>query len=194
MKFQQLLMLALAIALALPRPSLAEIFKWIDSRGNIHYTQNLDEVPVAQRAAARSGAKARPKIIGMDPGRVMKTRDAQNVEEVAPAKIRYSPRVAGSDSDTVNGWDEDRWRLMHGALQQKIAQLEQQIQVLEEQGADNKPPARRRQNVTRRRFERYHERHQRYRKATRDVVTARRDLEAFRDKAHRAGVPPGWLR
>jgi clan AA aspartic protease (TIGR02281 family) len=53
------LSIALGLALWLGASSASgEIYRWTDAQGRIHFTQRLDQVPVEQRAAARSKAKA----------------------------------------------------------------------------------------------------------------------------------------
>lgn len=43
---------------ALPGPGWAEIYKWTDDTGRMHFTQDLNQVPPAKRAAAKAAAKA----------------------------------------------------------------------------------------------------------------------------------------
>lgn len=54
--FQVLLLLALA-----PGLSRAEIYRWTDAEGRVHFTQNLGQVPPQHRAAAEARAKAPAK-------------------------------------------------------------------------------------------------------------------------------------
>ncbi len=50
--------LALAgLALTLAAPAPAEIYRWTDASGEVHFTQDLSQVPPAQRAAAREQAQ-----------------------------------------------------------------------------------------------------------------------------------------
>jgi clan AA aspartic protease (TIGR02281 family) len=51
---------AVLLAAAPPAPVGAEIYQWTDAQGRTHYTQDLSQVPRAQRAAARAAA-AHPK-------------------------------------------------------------------------------------------------------------------------------------
>jgi clan AA aspartic protease (TIGR02281 family) len=68
-----------------------EIYRWTDSAGRVHFTHDLNRVPPAERAAAKSGAEA-PK--GRDPIQVY---DAP--ARVAPASSAWSssraPGVGG---------------------------------------------------------------------------------------------------
>ncbi len=48
--------LAAALLLALAAPVRAEIYRWTDDRGTVHFSQSLDDVPPQHREAARTGA------------------------------------------------------------------------------------------------------------------------------------------
>jgi clan AA aspartic protease (TIGR02281 family) len=50
--------LGLVLLLALPLWSSAEIYRWTDAEGRVHFTQDLSQVPAAQRAEAAKAAVA----------------------------------------------------------------------------------------------------------------------------------------
>jgi clan AA aspartic protease (TIGR02281 family) len=41
-------------------PAKGEVYRWTDSQGRLHFTQNLDQVPREQRSAAREAAHSAP--------------------------------------------------------------------------------------------------------------------------------------
>lgn len=51
------LLLGALLALA-PGPARAEIYRWTDAEGRVHFTEDLSRVPPEQRGAARAGAAA----------------------------------------------------------------------------------------------------------------------------------------
>lgn len=54
-------MRSLAVLLALlliGAPAGAEIYRWSDASGRVHFTQDLSQVPPSQRKQAEGGAKA----------------------------------------------------------------------------------------------------------------------------------------
>jgi clan AA aspartic protease (TIGR02281 family) len=51
--------LGAAVAIAAAAPAAAEIYRWVDADGRIHFTHHLDEVPLDQRPKAQQGAKER---------------------------------------------------------------------------------------------------------------------------------------
>ncbi len=50
--------LGFVLLLTLPSWSLAEIYRWTDAEGRMHFTQDLNRVPPAHRARAEEGAAA----------------------------------------------------------------------------------------------------------------------------------------
>lgn len=50
--------LGLLAAAPLGGPALAEIYRWTDAEGRVHFTEDLSRVPAAQRGAAREAAAA----------------------------------------------------------------------------------------------------------------------------------------
>ena len=67
----------LILALSLPSPAFAEMYRWTDARGTLHITENLANVPAQHRAAASS----------------RKPSEARGLQHYASAKTRR-PRVA----------------------------------------------------------------------------------------------------
>lgn len=52
------LLLGFVLLLAVPPWSSAEIYRWTDAEGRVHFTQDLAKVPAAQRGAAEEAAAA----------------------------------------------------------------------------------------------------------------------------------------
>jgi len=50
--------LGFVLLLVLPSWSTAEIYRWTDAEGRVHFTQDLSQVPAAHRSAAERGAAA----------------------------------------------------------------------------------------------------------------------------------------
>lgn len=47
---------ALTLALWVASPAAAEVYRWVDAEGGLHFSQSLDQVPQEYRAAARESA------------------------------------------------------------------------------------------------------------------------------------------
>ncbi|MBW2273591.1 MAG: TIGR02281 family clan AA aspartic protease [Deltaproteobacteria bacterium] len=80
--------LILGLLLHAAAPANAEIYRWTDSAGRVHFTHDLDRVPSAQRLAAKSAAEA-PK--GRDP------------IQIYDAPARVAPRSSGTSGSTLLG-------------------------------------------------------------------------------------------
>ena len=50
--------LGFVLLLILPSWSSAEIYRWTDAEGRVHFTQDLTQVPAVHRAKAEEGATA----------------------------------------------------------------------------------------------------------------------------------------
>ncbi len=50
------------VCLALAAPAAAEVYRWVDARGQLHFSQSLDRVPAAQRAAALAASQQAPEV------------------------------------------------------------------------------------------------------------------------------------
>ena len=59
MKFAARALPIAALALAVAGAARGEVYRWTDAEGRLHFTGSLDQVPAAQREAARRGAEAR---------------------------------------------------------------------------------------------------------------------------------------
>ena len=55
----RLLLAAPLLVLALPAAAPAEIYKWVDAEGRLHYTTDLSKVPARQRLRSEQGARER---------------------------------------------------------------------------------------------------------------------------------------
>jgi len=53
---------------AFAAPAEAEIYRWTDAEGRLHFTEQLDRVPVAQRAEAEAHAKRSPRQLNRSSG------------------------------------------------------------------------------------------------------------------------------
>ena len=75
-----------AALLALADPANGEIYRWTDAQGRIHFTERIDQVPPAQRAAARERAAAG------SPGRVHTYSGSSSETPALPLPPRGSRR------------------------------------------------------------------------------------------------------
>ncbi|MBM4442497.1 MAG: clan AA aspartic protease [Candidatus Rokubacteria bacterium] len=73
--FRALLVALVVLAAAWPAPAFAQIYRWLDERGNAHYAEGIDNVPQRYRSSAQplglrnappSAAPAAPEAAGQE--------------------------------------------------------------------------------------------------------------------------------
>jgi hypothetical protein len=103
-------LLALAMGLALaPDSASAQIYRWLDGDGDIHYSQGIDSVPLAFRANA--------VIIGYD-----RTPDPAPPETAArEGRVKFSPGQPILVAARVNGKDSAKLMVDTGAARTVIS-------------------------------------------------------------------------
>ena len=90
---------AVAIAaLILTSPAVAQMYRWVDEGGGVHYTQGLDSIPERHRknavrldypAPAPAPSSPSPGVLAPPGGVVVKPADSDTVIEFTPGKPIY---------------------------------------------------------------------------------------------------------
>lgn len=83
--------IAVVLAVVSGGPAAAEIYRWTDAEGRLHFTHHLDEVPPDQRPGARAAASARART----PDRVQ-TYDSDGARNVHSVPASVEPRARGA--------------------------------------------------------------------------------------------------
>jgi clan AA aspartic protease (TIGR02281 family) len=86
---------ALTLCLAAAGPVAAEIYRWTDGDGTVHYTQSLDQVPREHRGAARDAA-ARPSPSRLQTYRGAPAARAPHAAGTSAGSLRIPFRREGS--------------------------------------------------------------------------------------------------
>jgi hypothetical protein len=177
--------LAIALgAVLLAAPAAAEVYRWTDATGGVHYSSDLDDVPESQREAAQRNAG------GTGRGAVMRlpARPASPAPRPTPAAAPTGAGGAPSPTpppERIGGRSEEEWRAQAEVYRGEIARLEREAEACSEgefrwsAGAGGRGEAASDDACGR---------------VKRELDTNRGWLDALEDDAHRAGVPPGWLR
>jgi hypothetical protein len=165
-------------------PVAAEVYRWTDPQGKVHYTSDLSRVPPDQREAAQASPRE-PKS-----GAVMRIESRPAARPAAPAPAPGNAAAAPPPpaEESYGGRTESWWRAEAAKHREAIARLEEQT----EQCTDGE--FRWSAGAGGRAYREESAEADACGRVQSELQMNQRWLEAFEDKAHRAGVPPGWLR
>ncbi len=164
----------------------AEIYRWTDAHGVVHYTSDIQQVPAGQRdlarAAVRTG-KGSLQRIETPPGSAPRSADA------APSgRLGAAPPAALAGDEAIAGKTEKEWREEMTRLRSRVALYRPAAERCEDERFQWSPG----------------DGGRRYREEQAEAEACdetRRNFELavqlaldFEESAHRAGVPPGWVR
>ena len=176
---------AFGVVCGLASPVAAEVYRWTDAQGNVHYTSDLSRVPASQQDAAKASA-GEPKG-----GAVMRIESRPPAKPTGPAAAPggASPAAPSQPAEEVlGGRSESWWRSEAAKFREAIERLEVQTEqctagefrwsagaggrAYDEESAEADACGR----------------------IQSELQMNRRWQETLEENAHRAGVPPGWLR
>jgi len=167
-------------------PAAAEIYRWTDAQGKVHASSDLNGVPADQRDAAKAS-------VGQQQGGAVMRIEARPPAKPAaspptPAEAKTPPAAPPVSEESYGGRNEATWRAEAETYREAIARLEEQTdrctaaefrwsagaggRAYREESAEADACGR----------------------IQRELQLNRSWLETLEDSAHRAGVPPGWLR
>lgn len=182
--------IALACASILVASSAgAEIYKWTDAEGVVHFTSNPDEVPAAQRArAAEAGRAGKGSFQRVVPSGA--SAAARAPAAPAPPRSRAGAKKASREAgeERVGGRTEAEWRAEAEKHRSAIARLEPLVERCKDDSF------RFSEGAGRRAYREEEAEVDGCRKLRDEKDMHERWLETLEEKAHSAGVPPGWIR
>jgi hypothetical protein len=181
----------LAVACGLAASAAAEVYRWTDPEGKVHYTSDLSRVPASQQDAAKASA-GEPKggaVMRIESRPPAKPAGSPVTPEGAPAGPEGAPAAPPQPAEEVyGGRNESWWRSEAAKFREAIERLEEQTdrctagefrwsagaggRAYDEESAEADACGR----------------------IQSELQMNRRWQETLEENAHRAGVPPGWLR
>jgi hypothetical protein len=174
--------LALAQLAAASASAEGEIWVWTTADGSVHYTDDRERIPEAfrgiAREAQREGGGSYQRISSLAPSEPVPSAGD-------PAPPAAEAPLAPYDAEAAA---EASWREQARGIDERIAALSPQAEACGNDHVNRSPG----DGSRRRREER--EEAERCARAKQDLATARADREALEERAHRADVPPGWVR
>jgi|AMWB02.1.fsa_nt_gi DNA repair exonuclease SbcCD ATPase subunit len=105
----------LLLILSFSVPASAEIYKWVDDKGVINFTDNRDAIPAKYRKKALQISSEKPK-----PSAVEQGGDGQSAEPAQATEAQKSGTLYG-------GHDEDWWRERYASLRGEIKELQDNL-------------------------------------------------------------------
>lgn len=181
------LLLGLSLALIAPASS-AEFYKWTDANGIIHFTANLDEVPPSQRPGAAAGKSGTGSFQRIESG--LRNPPA-SPSRGTPSATTATPSAAAEAAPPEvrpGGRTEAEWKADFRQYREAIQRLE----PVAERCQDDR--FRWTEGAGKRKWQEETDEAQACGRARNELDLNRRWLERLEEKAHRAGVPPGWAR
>jgi hypothetical protein len=185
-----------ALILGLPVKAGSEVYRWTDERGVEHFATSVEKVPFEQRAAAKDRARQPGGTVNhfSAPDRAEEDLSAPPARGSAsgPWPAARAPE-AGSD-DRYGGRPEADWRRDYQRLADEIEGLEAQAKDCEGIHHPRAPNPWTGRGMKRQHFDRREARAEACDTVRSQLAARQRQLEGFRQRAHRAGVPPGVVR
>jgi len=188
----------LAVACGLAASAAAEVYRWTDPEGKVHYTSDLSRVPASQQDAAKASAgepkggavmriESRPPAKPTGPAAA--PEEAPTGPDGTPAGPDGTPAAPPQPAEEVyGGRNESWWRSEAAKFREAIERLEAQTEQCTagefrwSAGAGGR--AYREESAEADACGRIQS----------ELQMNRRWQETLKENAHRAGVPPGWLR
>lgn len=126
----------LASLLATPAICSAEIFKWVDERGNTGFADDLGKVPEKYRQQAMSTDKVEQAVEVVEKIEPEKTSPRKN-DARQEQKSAAEANAKGKDKPLYDGKDGDAWKKDFARLKHEISSLEEQAVGIKERMANS---------------------------------------------------------
>lgn len=164
----------------------AEIYKWIDKDGVVHYTDDLGQVPEKQRAKSESDGKKGPqgKPISIMRGTSAKSPAVTPPPGAPPNAPNGAPKAPDVDDQ---GNTQEYWQNLVKDTQSELAKSQQELEQLGEARRKNLESGPGMQ-------QRSAEIAQEEKRLNDKIQALQKKLENIPEQARQAGAPPGWLR
>jgi hypothetical protein len=184
-----------ALAFLLDTPGRAEVYKYVDKKGTVHYTDDPDQLPEPQRSKVLRELEEQIKK-EQERRRKLKEQGIEVPDERLPPPP--PPPPPHRPHPATNRLEQRKaarkvWEQRGQKARERVAELEEKCAELKEERDRNKTDS-----LTFARpgaGKRYQKSQAAYENCQKDLKKARNYLnEGLPEQARRAGVPPGWIR
>ena len=196
MKAQHAILIVAVTLFFLSAPGRAEVYKYVDKRGTVHYTDDPDQLPEPQRSKVLRELEEQIKK-ERERREKMKQQGIDVPDERLPPPPPPPPQENRPHpaTDRLNQQQaaKGKWKAMGQQARDDVASLEKKCAELKTERDRNnqdrlthsRPGANQRYQTVLAAYERCQE----------DLKKARRYLEVeLPEQARKSGVPPGWIR
>lgn len=167
------------VAAAIALSASAEIYRWTDANGVVHYSSDIQQVPAGQRDLARASVRT---------GKGSLQRIESSAASRPSVAAAAAPPAALASEDVVEGKTEAQWRDEATRLRARIALYAPAAERCEgdrfawsrDDGGDE--------------YREEQAEAEACRQTALEFELAKKQVVDFEERAHRAGVPPGWIR
>jgi hypothetical protein len=189
-------LLFLAALVVLPAsPGQAEVYKYVDKKGTVHYTDDPDQLPEPQRSKVLR--ELEEKIRKEEEERRKRKEQGLEVpdERLPPPPRQPVPSGPHPSSKRLESRKASKkaWEAKAEKARERVTELEKKCEELKTERDINN-----RDRLTAARpgaGQRYRRARAAYNKCQKDLEYARNYLEVtLPEQARKSGVPPGWIR
>ena len=175
----------LTLALLLPVASGAASYSWTDPAGTTHFTDDLGSVPAQYRAKALRQAAGEDTIPDTQPTAVKNEDKAPVAPVTAPGAALQAGPTQGAATPATKFGDRSaaEWQQQFQALREQLKKIEQEIELLKQDGGDGKKLLSR---------EKIAEFNTRSRQLNQQYDNVRVQLNQLVEQANKVGLPPEY--
>lgn len=183
-----------ALVCLLHSPGRAEVYKYVDKKGTVHYTDDPDQLPEPQRSKVLQELEEKIKK-EQERRRKLKEQGIKVPDERLPPPPPPRPNRPHPATERLKQQKAKRkvWEERGQKARDQVAELEEKCAELKEERDRNKTDS-----LTFSRpgaGKRYQKSQAAYDNCQNDLKKARNYLnDVLPEQARRAGVPPGWIR
>lgn len=184
-----------ALVILLQSPGRADVYKYVDKKGTVHYTDNPDKLPEPQRSKVLRELEEKIKK-EQERRRRLKEQGLEVPDERLPPPP--PPRLDNRPHPATNRLDKRKaarktWEERGKKARERVANLEEKCAELKTERDHNatdrltfsRPGA----------GQRYKKSQAAYQNCQKELERARNHLDVeLPEQARKAGVPPGWIR
>jgi hypothetical protein len=188
-------LLFIAALFILPHsPGRAEVYKYVDKKGTVHYTDDPDQLPEPQRSKVLRELEEKIRK-EQERRRKLKEQGLEDPEERLPPAPKPAPSGPHPATERLESRKASKkaWEARADKARELVAKLEKKCEDLKtERDINNRDRLTAARPGAGRRYRKALAAYQACQKA---LETARNYLEVeLPEEARKAGVPPGWIR